>query len=335
MFFIYFWSFTVILCCVCVVVVLRFFEIAEERRACILHVVSIVLYSAIALTTLSYCLIVHNMTPSPHILRNGYNKTLILNNEIPGKPTRTASAKGFSPHIYEIGIENYGDMGNCKGIVFFIKEKYRIRKPSKIILSDKDKLLIYPAPISFEEALEGKLRPNNFTWEEIVGKRYDGIPIYALDQKEIIEQICDLQKESKFKHKTIFSLLPEEKNPLALYQVAAQSSIYSKIDVDWISSRIDKNELVPIALNNGHFIGHALLCYKVTAYENNTWRLYVLDPNIVYSRYPEHHPEEQTYITIGYIDGKQYYSYNPCLNGIYIYQNRYNSFVPGATFSWD
>lgn len=299
----------------------------------------VIIIALILLQVTNYFLSIRGLTPPMSILRDGYNAVLRADKETPRQPINTYQVRDFTPAKYDLGIENFGQIGNCKGIVFYIKKRYQLKNPAKIALSDKDKSKLYRLRTSaflIDDVYNKKNTPLNFTWDEIIANRYDGIPIYTLDQKDIIGHISDLQQKSHLKYKVFFNLTSEASGPFSLFWLCMQTpeKIKGEIDIDGMINRIRQNELVVLGISNNHFGGHALLCYKIIEY-NNMWHLYVLDPNIVYSRYPEHHPEEQTYITVGYIDGKQYYSYNPCLNGGYIYQNRYNSFVPGAAFLWD
>lgn len=306
---------------------------------------------AIISSVITYCAINKNITPPESTLRERYEKLTALNLRHTGQNTGVHQVKDFAPTDYEFGAENFGKGGNCKGIVFSVREKYQKHDTDKIELTANDKFILYGSKQEPKEEAEKEKDPafqidqfyanqgthKNFTWEELTVKRYDGVPEDRFDNK-IIGQIYDLQQTSDYEHNTIFNLSPEKAKPWSLFELICNyPNMKKKIDLDYITSRLDENRLVALAVTNDKFTGHALLCYKAVGYENNIWRLYVLDPNIVYSRYRDKNPlpEEQTYITIGYIDGKQYYSYNPCLNDNYVYRNQYNSFVPGAIFYWD
>lgn len=287
-----------------------------------------------------YIVHINHVTESD--LRMGYERIVNINQLRNVRLKHTYQVAAFSPQAYEIGKPNFGTEGYCYGIVKTERESFYKGKPNKFsapVIGDNTDKHLYPRynPYFYLDYLkhEGSLENNN--WQDFTAKRLDGIPVYKLPDKELIKAIIGAQKRQNFKGSAIFNQPPTQSILDKLLYVIVNAIdkkciIENNIDTDWIVSQIKLNKPVIFGVGN-MYSGHALLCYKVDIYDNNAYKFYVLDPNVVYST-PTASFEECTFLLIWEEEGKQVYNYNPQINKNYIYRGQYNSYSQGAYFNW-
>lgn len=104
---------------------------------------------------------------------------------------------------------------------------------------------------------------------------------------------------------------------------------------DQIINKIDNHKLVVVLINSMKFGGHAILAYKYEIIDEDIVKIYIYDCNMpLFDENSELNTAinkdiiNNTYILFVKVKGKWQYIYCPIINGNYIYEGKYNSYVP-------
>lgn len=125
-----------------------------------------------------------------------------------------------------------------------------------------------------------------------------------------------------------------------------EKNIIEQFSPNLISNKIDADEPVIIGLHSASYGGgHAVMGYGYEQIGQDIFKLYVSDSNIVFKNEDEcsddelkevkrHNYDVENNVYILFVkdqeNGKWNYIYNPKVNGTYVYQGKWNSFIPST-----
>lgn len=104
---------------------------------------------------------------------------------------------------------------------------------------------------------------------------------------------------------------------------------------DQIINKINNHKLVVVLINSIKFGGHAILAYKYEIIDDDIFKIYIYDCNMpLFNENSEINMAinkdiiNNTYILFVKLKGKWQYIYCPLIKGNFIYEGKYNSYVP-------